>query len=150
MTQITDEAGIEFILPVAKWRCFQGKANIYGRSFGNLTQGAALGALTRRMPRFPTVHVPLVTPAFGAKAIATIDHVTHGRAGLNIVCGWIQEEFDLHSVAIDRCLDGTFAPNVIASAPSGARRSSRRTAPRATERRRQCAPREAQSSMTSV
>ena len=41
-------------------------------------------------------------PAFGAKAIATIDHVTHGRAGLNIVCGWNQEEFDLHGVTIDQ------------------------------------------------
>ena len=37
-----------------------------------------------------------------AKAIATIDHITHGRAGLNIVCGWNQEEFDLHGVTIDQ------------------------------------------------
>jgi FMNH2-dependent dimethyl sulfone monooxygenase len=102
MTQIADEAGLEFILPVAKWRGYQGKANIYGRSFETLTHGAALGAVTRRIAIFSTVHVPLVTPAFGAKAIATIDHVTHGRAGLNIVCGWNQEEFDLHGVTIDQ------------------------------------------------
>ena len=102
MTRIADEAGMEFILPVAKWRGFQGKANIYGHSFETLTHGAALGALTRRIAIFSTVHVPLVTPAFGAKAIATIDHVTHGRAGLNIVCGWNQEEFDLHGVTIDQ------------------------------------------------
>lgn len=101
MTRIADEAGIEFILPVAKWRGYQGKANIYGRSFETLTHGAALAALTRRIAIFSTVHVPLVTPAFGAKAIATIDHVSHGRAGLNIVCGWNQEEFDLHGVTID-------------------------------------------------
>jgi alkanesulfonate monooxygenase SsuD/methylene tetrahydromethanopterin reductase-like flavin-dependent oxidoreductase (luciferase family) len=43
----------------------------------------------------------LVTPAFVAKAIATIDHVTHGRAGLNIVCGWNQDEFNVHGVTID-------------------------------------------------
>ena len=102
MTRIADDAGLEFILPVAKWRGFQGKANIYGRSFETLTHGAALGALTKRIAIFSTVHVPLVTPAFGAKAIATIDHVTHGRAGLNIVCGWNQEEFDLHGVTIDQ------------------------------------------------
>jgi dimethylsulfone monooxygenase len=100
MSQIADQAGIEFILPVAKWRGYQGKANIYGRSFETLTHGAALAALTRRIAIFSTVHVPLVTPAFGAKAIATIDHVSHGRAGLNIVCGWNQEEFDLHGVTI--------------------------------------------------
>ncbi len=101
MTRIADDAGLEFILPVAKWRGYQGKANIYGRSFETLTHGAALGAVTRRIAIFSTVHVPLVTPAFGAKAIATIDHVTHGRAGLNIVCGWNQAEFDLHGVTID-------------------------------------------------
>jgi alkanesulfonate monooxygenase SsuD/methylene tetrahydromethanopterin reductase-like flavin-dependent oxidoreductase (luciferase family) len=101
MTRIADEAGIEFILPVAKWRGYQGKANIYGRSFETLTHGAALGALTKRIAIFSTVHVPLVTPAFAAKAIATIDHISHGRAGLNIVCGWNQAEFDLHGVSID-------------------------------------------------
>ena len=102
MARIADDAGLEFILPVAKWRGYQGKANIYGKSFETLTHGAALGALTKRIAIFSTVHVPLVTPAFGAKAIATIDHVTHGRAGLNIVCGWNQEEFDLHGVTIDQ------------------------------------------------
>jgi alkanesulfonate monooxygenase SsuD/methylene tetrahydromethanopterin reductase-like flavin-dependent oxidoreductase (luciferase family) len=86
---------------VAKWRGYQGKANIYGRSFETLTHGAALGAITKRIAIFSTVHVPLLSPAFAAKAIATIDHVTHGRAGLNIVCGWNQAEFDLHGVTID-------------------------------------------------
>jgi dimethylsulfone monooxygenase len=102
MAQIADAAGIEFILPVAKWRGYQGKSNNYGRSFETLTHGAALAALTKRIAIFSTVHVPLITPAFGAKAIATIDHVSHGRAGLNIVCGWNQEEFDLHGVTIDQ------------------------------------------------
>ncbi|HEY8289549.1 MAG TPA: hypothetical protein VIG49_09785, partial [Acetobacteraceae bacterium] len=32
MTRIIDDAGMEFILPVAKWRGYQGEANIYGRS----------------------------------------------------------------------------------------------------------------------
>src|ERR1700709_859811 len=82
MSRIADDAGLEFILPVAKWRGYQGKANIYGRSFETLTHGAALGAVTRRIAIFSTVHVPLVTPALGAKALATIDHVRHGRARL--------------------------------------------------------------------
>ena len=102
MTKIADAAGIEFILPVAKWRGYQGKAKIYGKSFETLTHGAALAAITQRIFIFSTVHVPLITPAFGAKAIATIDHISHGRAGLNIVCGWNQEEFDLHGVTIDQ------------------------------------------------
>ena len=102
MCQLADDAGMEFILPVAKWRGYQGKANVYGKSYETMTHGAAIGALTKRICVFSTIHVPLVTPAFAAKALATIDHVTHGRAGLNIVCGWNQEEFDLHGVTIDQ------------------------------------------------
>ena len=102
MCQLADQAGLEFILPVAKWRGYQGKANIYGRSFETMTHSAAIGALTKRICVFSTIHVPLVTPAFAAKAISTIDHISHGRAGLNIVCGWNQEEFDLHGVTIDQ------------------------------------------------
>ena len=100
VSQMADEAGIEFILPVAKWRGM-GEADNFGRSFETLTHSAAIGALTRRIGVFATVHVTLLTPAFAAKAIATIDHATHGRAGLNIVCGWNQDEFDIHGITID-------------------------------------------------
>ena len=102
MCRIADDAGLEFILPVAKWRGYQGGANIYGKSYETMTHSAAIGALTKRICVFSTIHVPLVTPAFAAKALATIDHITHGRSGLNIVCGWNQEEFDLHGVTIDQ------------------------------------------------
>jgi alkanesulfonate monooxygenase SsuD/methylene tetrahydromethanopterin reductase-like flavin-dependent oxidoreductase (luciferase family) len=102
MCQLADRAGLEFILPVAKWRGYQGRANIYGKSYETMTHSAAIGAVTKQICVFSTIHVPIVTPAFAAKAIATIDHITHGRAGLNIVCGWNQEEFDLHGVTIDQ------------------------------------------------
>jgi alkanesulfonate monooxygenase SsuD/methylene tetrahydromethanopterin reductase-like flavin-dependent oxidoreductase (luciferase family) len=101
LAKICDRAGIDFILPVAKWRGFGGKADNLGHSFETLTHGAALAAVTSRIAIFVTMHVVLLTPAFGAKAIATVDHVSHGRVGLNIVCGWNQDEFDMHGVTID-------------------------------------------------
>ena len=52
-----------------------------------LTHAAALAAVTSNIAIFATVHVPLVHPVFAAKALMTIDHVSRGRAGLNIVCG---------------------------------------------------------------
>jgi alkanesulfonate monooxygenase SsuD/methylene tetrahydromethanopterin reductase-like flavin-dependent oxidoreductase (luciferase family) len=101
VTKMADEAGMDFILPVAKWHGYAGESNNLGRSFETMTHGAALGAITRQIGIFATVHVPITTPAFAAKAIATIDHVSHGRAGLNIVCGWNSDEFDMHGVTID-------------------------------------------------
>ena len=58
-----------------------------------MTEAAALAGVTERIALFATVHVPMVHPVFAAKALATIDHASHGRAGLNIVCGWNPEEF---------------------------------------------------------
>ena len=85
---LADLAGVEFILPIAKWHGLGGKANMWGRSYETFTHSAAAGAVTKTIGVFVTAHVPIITPAFAAKAIATIDHLTHGRVGLNIVCGW--------------------------------------------------------------
>jgi alkanesulfonate monooxygenase SsuD/methylene tetrahydromethanopterin reductase-like flavin-dependent oxidoreductase (luciferase family) len=57
------------------------------------TFAAALAGVTERIALFSTVHVPMVHPVFAAKALATVDHASGGRAGLNIVCGWNPDEF---------------------------------------------------------
>jgi FMNH2-dependent dimethyl sulfone monooxygenase len=101
VAKLADDSGVEFLLPIAKWRGLGGQADMWGRSYETFTQAAALGALTRRVGLFVTAHISLLTPAFVAKAITTIDHVTHGRAGLNIVCGWNPDEFDMHGVTLD-------------------------------------------------
>ncbi len=89
---MADRAGLEFILPIARWKGYGGETNVRNSCFETLTHGAALAALTQRIVIFATVHVPLVHPVFAAKALSTIDHVSGGRAGLNIVCGWNQDE----------------------------------------------------------
>lgn len=101
VARIADRAGIEFLLPIAKWNGLGGAADMWGRSFETFTQAAALGAITQNIGLFVTAHVSLLTPAFVAKAISTVDHVTHGRAGLNLVCGWNPDEFDMHGVKVD-------------------------------------------------
>jgi alkanesulfonate monooxygenase SsuD/methylene tetrahydromethanopterin reductase-like flavin-dependent oxidoreductase (luciferase family) len=95
---MADAAGLELILPLARWRGYGGVQDNAAWSFETLTQGAALAALTKQIGIFVTVHVPLVHPVFAAKAVATIDHISHGRVGLNIVCGWNKDEFDMFGV----------------------------------------------------
>ncbi len=92
---MADRAGLDFFLPIARWRGFGGEMNSRELSYETLTFAAGLAAITERITLFSTVHVPMVHPVFAAKALATIDHQSHGRAGLNIVCGWNPEEFGM-------------------------------------------------------
>jgi alkanesulfonate monooxygenase SsuD/methylene tetrahydromethanopterin reductase-like flavin-dependent oxidoreductase (luciferase family) len=98
---LADRSGIEFLLPIAKWHGLGGAADMWGRSFETFTQAAALAAITEKIGLFVTAHVSLLTPPFVAKAITTIDHISHGRAGLNIVCGWNPEEFNMHGISVN-------------------------------------------------
>ncbi len=91
--QIADRAGIDFFLPIARWKGFGGEMNSRQHSFETFTFAAALAGVTERIGLFSTVHVPMVHPVFAAKAWATVDHASNGRAGLNIVAGWNPDEF---------------------------------------------------------
>jgi FMNH2-dependent dimethyl sulfone monooxygenase len=99
--QLADEGGFDFFLPIARWRGYGGTTHVREWSFETFTFAAALAAVTRRIALFSTVHVPLVHPIYAAKALATIDHVSHGRAGLNIVCGWNPDEFEMFGVQLN-------------------------------------------------
>lgn len=95
VARMADRAGIEFILPIARWKGFGGEMNSREWSFETFTFAAGLAGATERIALFATVHVPMVHPVFAAKALATVDHASNGRAGLNIVCGWNPEEFQM-------------------------------------------------------
>lgn len=97
---IADRAGLEFFLPIARWKGFGGKNRVREWSFETFTWAAGLAASTSRIALFMTVHVPLVHPLYAAKALATVDHISHGRAGLNIVCGWNPTEFAMFGVGL--------------------------------------------------
>jgi len=100
VARMADRAGFEFFLPIARWRGFGGVTNSREWSFETLTEAAALAGMTEHIALFATVHVPMVHPVFAAKALVTVDHVSGGRAGLNIVAGWNQGEFDMFGHAL--------------------------------------------------
>jgi alkanesulfonate monooxygenase SsuD/methylene tetrahydromethanopterin reductase-like flavin-dependent oxidoreductase (luciferase family) len=105
VAQMADRAGIEFILPIARWKGFGGEMNSREWSLETFTFAAGLAGVTNNIALFSTVHVPMVHPVFAAKALTTIDHASHGRAGLNIVCGWNPEEFAMFGVNLPQVED---------------------------------------------
>jgi FMNH2-dependent dimethyl sulfone monooxygenase len=98
LAQMADDAGIDFLLPVGRWKGYGGETNFEGATLETTAWATGLLAQTKRIVVFATVHAPLVHPVFAAKQFVTADHVGHGRFALNIVCGWNQGEFDMFGV----------------------------------------------------
>jgi len=92
---LAEERGLDFLLPIARWKGFGGQTDFQGTTLETLTWAAALLAATERVTVFGTVHAPLIHPVIAAKQMVTADHIGHGRFGLNVVCGWNEGEFEM-------------------------------------------------------
>lgn len=99
MARLADEAGVDFLLPIGRWKGYGGDSDYAGTSYETITWATGLLAATSRITCFGTVHVPLFHPLIAAKQMVTADHVSEGRFGLNIVCGWNQGEFAMFGLA---------------------------------------------------
>ena len=98
LAQQAEKAGFEALVPVARWRGFDGASNPWGESFETYTWAAGLASVTSRIGIFCTSHVLTVSPVAAAKAMSTIDHISGGRAVLNVVAGWFKKELDMFGV----------------------------------------------------
>ncbi len=98
MARIADEGGVDFLLPVGRWKGYGGETDFHGTSLETITWATGLLALTKRIVVFGTVHAPLFHPVLAAKQMVTADQVGSGRFGLNIVAGWNESEFDMFGV----------------------------------------------------
>ena len=96
--QLADAAGLEFVLPIARWLGYKGETDTEGTSFETLTWASGLLAATRGVSVFGTVHVGLINPVFAAKQIVTAHHIGAGRFGLNMVSGWNEGEYGMFNV----------------------------------------------------
>ena len=93
--RMADEAGLEFLLPIARWHGYGGSTDRQGTSFETITFATGMLTATRGIATFATVHTALIHPVFAAKQLVTADHAGHGRVGLNVVSGWNAGEFDM-------------------------------------------------------
>ena len=93
-----EQAGFECMVPIARWRGFGGPSNFNGNCMETYTWASALAARTRNIFLFATSHVPTLHPIVAAKMATTIDHISKGRFGLNMVCGWFTPEMEMFGV----------------------------------------------------
>ena len=98
LAEIADDAGLDFLLPVGRWKGYGGETDYQGATFETISWAAGLLAKTKRINVFGTVHAPLFHPIIAAKQMMTADQIGHGRFGLNVVCGWNEGEFEMFGV----------------------------------------------------
>jgi dimethylsulfone monooxygenase len=98
LAQMSDDAGIDFLLPIGRWKGYGGDTDYQGTTLETITWATGLLASTKRITVFGTVHAPIFNPVVAAKEMVTADHISEGRFGLNIVVGWNEGEFDMFGV----------------------------------------------------
>ena len=98
LARMAEDAGLDFMLPIGRWKGYGGETDFHGETLETVTWAAGLLANTKRITVFGTVHAPLFNPIIAAKEFVTVDHIGEGRFGLNIVAGWNEGEFDMFGV----------------------------------------------------
>ncbi len=92
--QMLDEAGIDFMLPIARFIGYGGETDFHGGVLETITWATALLASTKRITVFGTIHTSANHPVVLAKQIATMAQISGNRVGLNVVAGWNKPEYE--------------------------------------------------------
>jgi pyrimidine oxygenase len=90
--QLAEKIGFDFVFSMSKWRGYGGDTGFWNSSLESLTLMSALAAVTKRVRIYASVQPLLVPPAVAAKMAVTIDDISGGRSGINIVTGAYPEE----------------------------------------------------------
>jgi pyrimidine oxygenase len=94
--EITVEAerlGFDYALSMVKYRGFGGSTRFWDYYTESFTLTAALAEATERIRLFATVGILGVHPHVAARMMATLDDISGGRVGLNIVTGGWKPEY---------------------------------------------------------
>jgi pyrimidine oxygenase len=94
IVQKAERYGLDFALSMIKLRGFGGPSRYWDFNLESFTLMAGLAAVTSRIQLFASVAVLTMPPAFTARMASTIDSISHGRFGVNIVSGWQKAEYD--------------------------------------------------------
>jgi pyrimidine oxygenase len=88
-----EKYGLDFLLSMIKLRGFGGKTEFWDYGLESFTLMAGLAAVTEKIKIFATCPTLIIPPAFAARMCNTIDSISHGRFGLNLITGWQPPEY---------------------------------------------------------
>jgi len=93
VVQRAEHYGLDFALSMIKLRGFGGKSEFWDHNLESFTLMAGLAAVTSRIQLYASVAVLTIPPAIVARMTSTIDSISGGRFGINIVSGWGEAEY---------------------------------------------------------
>ena len=88
-----EKYGLDFLLSMIKLRGFGGKTEFWEHNLESFTLMAGLAAVTEKIKIYATCPTLVIPPAFAARMCNTIDSISHGRFGLNLITGWQRPEY---------------------------------------------------------
>src|ERR1700761_6912247 len=94
IVQRAESYGLDFALSMIKLRGFGGASEFWDHNLESFTLMAGLAAVTSKIKLFASTAVLDFPPAMGARMATTIDSISGGRFGVNIVSGWQKAEYD--------------------------------------------------------
>jgi FMNH2-dependent dimethyl sulfone monooxygenase len=89
LAQTAENNGFDYALSQIRYMASYGADHQHEATSFSL----ALGLATERLKVIAAVHPGLWQPAVLSKWIATADHLTKGRIAVNVVSGWLKDEF---------------------------------------------------------
>lgn len=94
IADMAEEIGLDYLFWMGKWMGFGGETGFWEQSLEPITLSGAIAARTSKLKLFVTINPLLFHPAVAAKMIATLDDVSEGRIGINVVTGNTLDEFE--------------------------------------------------------
>ena len=94
IVQKAEHYGLDFALSMIKLRGFGGKSEFWDHNLESFTLMAGLAAVTERIQLYASVAVLTLPPPIVARMASTIDSISNGRFGINIVSGWAKMEYE--------------------------------------------------------
>jgi pyrimidine oxygenase len=94
VVQKAEAFGFDFALSMIKLRGFGGPSGFWDYNLESFTLMAGLASVTDRIQLFATCAVLTMPPPIAARMAVTIDSISHGRFGMNIISGWQRREYE--------------------------------------------------------
>jgi len=100
IAELLEQAGLEIFFMAQRGGAGFGPSRFWSTSLDSLTTAAALAMVTEQLKIISTVHTAFFHPGMVARIGATLDQISKGRWGLNLVSGWAENDFRMLGISL--------------------------------------------------